>query len=110
MSHGPRLACLVLVAALAAAGCRGRGRAERQEPMSRRPIAQVLVQHTPRLMALPGVVGTYEGESEDGAPCLRVMVVALNPALRESIPAELEGWPVEIEETGEIRPLDAPGP
>jgi len=88
-------------------GCRGGSPPPREETasMTRRPLDQVLATHTPRLMALPGVVGTYEGATRAGAPCIRVMVVKTTPALRDSIPSELEGWPVEIEETGEIRPL-----
>ena len=93
--------------ALSGPGCRETPRPAREgaDPMPRRPIVAVLQAHTPRLMALPGVVGTYQGETDAGAPCIRVMVVALTPALRDSVPAVLEGWPVELEETGEIRPL-----
>jgi len=99
-------AVVLLVAAFAIGGCRG-GNAPPggSETMPRRPMADVLAAHAPRLMALPGVVGTYEGATRAGAPCIRVMVVKATPALRDSIPSELEGWPVEIEESGEIRPL-----
>ena len=67
-----------------------------------KPIAQVLQEHTDRLMNLPGVVGT--GESlQRGRPCVLVMVAALPPELRRSIPKEIEGYPVMIQETGELR-------
>ena len=73
--------------------------------MARPPISDVLARHTPRLMAIPGVVGTYEGALEDGAPYIGILVAKLTPALRDSLPRELEGWPVRVEESGEIKPM-----
>jgi hypothetical protein len=66
-------------------------------------IAEVLERHTARLMSLSGVVGTAEGEC-GGQPCILVLVERLTPALREAVPVELEGIPVEIRETGRIEP------
>lgn len=68
-------------------------------------IEEVLKQHTDRLMSLPGVVGTAIGECE-GKPCIKVLVVKRTPELLKTIPSALEGFPVVIEETGEIRALD----
>jgi hypothetical protein len=64
-------------------------------------VAEVLERHTPRLMSVPGVVGTAEGSCA-GQPCILVLVERLTPALRQAIPSELEGIPVEIRETGRI--------
>ena len=64
-------------------------------------VAEVLDHHTPRLMSLAGVVGTAEGRCA-GQPCILVLVERLTPALRQAIPSELEGIPVEIRETGRI--------
>jgi hypothetical protein len=61
----------------------------------------VLEEHAPALMALPGVVGVGVGERE-GAPCLRVFVARRTPEIATAIPAELGGYPVEVEETGEF--------
>ena len=66
-------------------------------------IAGVLERHTARLMSLPGVVGTAEGEC-GGQPCILVLVERLTPGLRQAVPAELEGIPVEVRETGRIEP------
>jgi hypothetical protein len=52
-------------------------------------------------MSVAGVVGTAEGECA-GKPCILVLVERLTPALRQAIPSELEGIPVEIRETGPI--------
>lgn len=68
-------------------------------------IEAVLKQHTDRLMSVNGVVGTAIGECE-GKPCIRVLVVKKTPALLSKIPSSLEGFPVVIDETGEIRRLD----
>lgn len=72
--------------------------------MTSRPIADVLAEHTPRIMAMPGVVGTAEGR-DGGRPCILVFVASDSPELRSSIPAEIEGYPVKIQVTGEIVPL-----
>jgi hypothetical protein len=64
-------------------------------------VAEVLDRHTARLMLLAGVVGTAEGRCA-GQPCILVLVERLTPALRQAIPSELEGIPVEIRETGRI--------
>jgi hypothetical protein len=64
-------------------------------------VAQVLGRHSTRLMSVRGVVGTAEGEC-DGKPCILVLVERLTPALRQAIPSELEGIPVEIRESGRI--------
>ena len=55
-------------------------------------------------MALPGVVGTAQGE-QDGKPCIMVLVVELTDDLRAQIPNELDGYTIVISETGEIRAL-----
>ena len=70
-----------------------------------RDINEVMKDHTAELMALPGVVGVYIGAREDSTLCIRVMVVTKTPELKEKIPSALEGHPVEIEETGVIRPM-----
>ena len=90
------------------AGCRKDATSEKEGSAvtSRRPIATVLESHSADLMSRRGVVGVYEGARDDGSPCIRVMVVQRTPELEKGLPRELEGWPVEIEVTGEIRPMD----
>jgi hypothetical protein len=75
----------------------------RQEDSTLPPshVAQVLQRHTPRLMSLAGVVGTAQGECA-GRPCILVLVERITPALRQAIPNQLDGVPVEIRETGRI--------
>ncbi len=73
--------------------------------MPEHPIADVLAAHTPELMALPGVVGTYQGARPDGAPAIVVMLARRDAALEQRIPRTLEGWPVVLEVTGEIRAM-----
>ena len=64
---------------------------------------------TDRVMALPGVVGLGIGVCES-APCIKIYVVQRTPELEGEIPSTFEGFPVEIQVTGEIRarPLDSP--
>ena len=72
--------------------------------MPKKTIAAVLKERTPNLMTLSGVVGTAEGRC-DGKPCIKVYVKEKTPDILNQIPSEIEGYPVTIEETGEIRPL-----
>ena len=65
-------------------------------------IEEVLRDHTDSLMVLPGVVGTAQGECA-GEPCIKVFVVAKSLDLVQKIPAEIEGYAVEVVETGEIK-------
>jgi hypothetical protein len=64
-------------------------------------LSQVLERNTDRLMSLPGVVGTAEGECA-GRPCILVLVERMSPALQQAVPSEIEGIKVEIRETGRI--------
>lgn len=67
-------------------------------------ITDVLSRHTPKLMSIPGVVGTAQGE-EDGRPCVIVYVKESGEAIKRAIPSSLEGFPVRIQAVGEIGPL-----
>jgi hypothetical protein len=77
----------------------------REDPMTMKTIEQVQEEHTPTLMSLTGVVGTFIGVTADDKPCIKVMVVRRTRELEGRIPSQLEGYPVEIFESGEIRPL-----
>ena len=56
-------------------------------------------------MAIPGVVGTVQGLCDE-EPCIRVFVVESSAELLSRIPPDIEGYPVEVQETGEFRKLD----
>ena len=73
--------------------------------MQEKTIEQALADHTDSLMSLPGVVGTAQGLC-DGQPCIKVFVVKKTPELLRQIPAEIEGYTVAVEETGEIKALE----
>jgi len=98
-------AALCVLVACALAACRSRPPVEGGPPVPERPIVEVLAAHTPALMALPGVVGTYQGARPDGSSVIVVMVAERSRELQRRIPKTLEGWPVEIEVTGEIRAM-----
>ena len=57
----------------------------------------VFVPHT-----LPGVVGTAQGQCGE-RPCTRILVVEATPNLLALIPTTIDGYPVEVSESGEIR-------
>ena len=72
--------------------------------MSEKTITDALLEHTPRLMAIPGVVGTAEGK-HDGEPCITILVAKKTAALQAVLPVSLDGYKVETLETGEISAL-----
>ena len=77
-----------------------------QELMAQRDINAVLKDHEKELLSIPGVVGVYIGLLiDDKTPCLKVMVVEETEDLKMRIPKSIEGYPVLIEESGVIRPL-----
>jgi hypothetical protein len=78
---------------------------QKEETQEMRDINLVLKAHTREIMAIPGVVGLYVGATDDNKPCLKVMVVKETDKLKKSIPKKLEGYPVFIHVTGEIKPM-----
>jgi hypothetical protein len=74
-----------------------------------RPIEDVLSEQTPRLMEIPGVVGTAEGLRDDGTPCIVVMVAARRDDLVSQLPESLGGHPVVIRAMGEFEARDEDG-
>ena len=73
--------------------------------MPNKSLQEALQDHTGSLMAISGVVGTAQGLC-DGKPCIRVFVVERSAEILNQIPSEIEGYPVEVQETGEFRRLD----
>jgi hypothetical protein len=100
---------LLLAVVFYCAGCRIGPENESAMPnsnMSRRDINLVLQEHDDELLAIPGVVGVFAGLLEDGkTQCLKVMADRKTRELERTIPKSLEGYPVVLEETGPIRPL-----
>ena len=72
--------------------------------MPPKTIEEALIRHTDELMQVKGVVGTAQGLC-DNKPCIKVFVIKRTKDLEEKLPRSLDGFPVEIEETGEIRAL-----
>ena len=77
------------------------------EPMPNQDIKIVIDAHSQELMAIPGVVGIYEGvlADDDSTSCITIMVAKLTPELKKALPDSLDSFPVKIEETGEINPF-----
>ncbi len=100
---GLKLLGLCCVAVVLIAGCKEE---EKRKPaMPTRDINTVKEAHVQELMAIQGVVGVYVGELNDHSPCIGVMVVKKTDELEQKIPNVLEGYPVKIDETGEIKPM-----
>ena len=80
-------------------------RVQEDDAMTEKSIESVLDAHAPALMAHPEVVGTGLGLC-DGSPCIKVFVIARSAELQRRIGAEIEGYPVDLVETGPIRALE----
>jgi hypothetical protein len=78
---------------------------EKESMKPAKDINTVKEAHTPELMNIHGVVGVYIGETDDGVAFIGVMVKKKTPEIDRKIPQKLEGYPVHVEETGEIKPL-----
>jgi len=72
--------------------------------MPSKSIETVLAENADRLMAVDGVVGTAIARCR-GRPCIRVFVVEDSPEVRSRLPRTLDGYPIDIQETGEIRAI-----
>jgi len=80
--------------------------AQTGSPSPKRDINAVLAAHDKELLALPDVVGVYVGTLEDRSTlCVRVMLAHKNLGTEQQIPRAIDGYPVRVEVTGEIRPM-----
>ena len=73
--------------------------------MPNKSLEEILQEYTDSLMTMSGVVGTAQGLC-DGEPCMRVLVIKKSDELMGQIPPMIEGYPVDVQETGEFRKLD----
>jgi hypothetical protein len=81
--------------------------AQNSSSSPRRDINAVLAAHDKQLLAMPDVVGVSVTTLGDGrTPCLKIMLARHNPKTERAIPRSIEGYPVIVEVSGEIRALD----
>jgi hypothetical protein len=66
-------------------------------PRASEPIARA-IEIAERQMG-DRVEGVGQGATPDGRECVTVMVARLTPELKELVPREIEGFPVQIVET-----------
>lgn len=65
-------------------------------------IEQAFDRHHDRLMAIAGISGIGIGDKA-GKPAIVIMVKQLTPELKALLPQAIEGHPVVVEQSGEIR-------
>ena len=66
------------------------------------PISATIERHSGELLDIPGVVGVAEGIS-DGRPVVQILIARRTQELVSRLPRTLDGHPVVVIETGEIR-------
>ena len=104
--HPWRWALALACALVLTAGCRDESvREEDNVKHPTRPIGDVLTDHTPQLMALPGVTAVGESALPDGTPCIKVFLKTRDSEYRKRIPHSIEGYIVVTDVSGEIRAL-----
>lgn len=80
---------------------------QKADAMTQKTIEQVQQEHTDAWMAIPGVIGTAIGE-HNGKPCILVLTASNTKQARARIPSTVDGYPVVVQYTGEIRALTEP--
>ena len=73
--------------------------------MNKKDLKTVLDNHALNLMKIEGVTGIMIGETEDQTPCILIMIVEESEQLRSKLPITIEGHPVRLEVSGEIKPM-----
>lgn len=77
-------------------------KAEEVNKMENKSIEEVQRLYEDEWLNIPGVVGVGIGECE-GTPCIKIMVGNKTDSLSAHIPSQIEGFIVEIQETGEFK-------
>lgn len=67
-------------------------------------IERVVQKHEQRLISIDGVIGVGIQNDAVGNPI--IVIYVRDAGVRKLLPAQLEGWAVRIEVTGEISALD----
>lgn len=107
-----RAAIIILIGVVVMSGfglkAAGTNNYKEKTELKSKTIEAVLKKHTPKLMSIPGVVGAGQGICED-KPCIKIFVIKKTPALTQQIPEVIEGFPVDLEESGDIRAFPEKG-
>lgn len=100
-----RITTFIIVIAISFIACaENRDAGRRINRMSQKTIEEVLKENNSKLLSVPGVVGTAQSLC-DSKPCIRVYVIQISDELIRQIPDIIDGYPVVIEEIGEIHTL-----
>lgn len=79
--------------------------ATQSSEVEHKTIKTVLAKHSRNLASLPGVAAVAEGEC-DGKPCIKIYLSSDSAEVLESIPKSIEGIPISVSVSGEIKALD----
>ena len=98
-----KIILIFLILTLTSIQCNGQEKDSTR--MQKKPIDQVIKDRQEMLMAIPGVQGFYQGQTENGGDCIVIMIDSLTEVNRDKLPDSLDGYPVRIEAGGEVKPL-----
>ena len=82
---------------------------EETQTATNRNIEIVVAEQSPTLMVIPGVVAVSQSMTADGQPAIRVMLARDDAEARARIPTTIEGFPVIVEVSGDIKAMPDTG-
>ena len=94
---------LMLTFAIATISCQTESEDKIQLP--EQDIKTVMEAHAARLMAISGVTAVAIGELQDKTPCIKIYILDESEEIKNSIPSSLDGHPVVITVSGQIKPM-----
>lgn len=109
------LLMLVLVVILISSGCQSKNEGEKnvsntedyQDSQPESDIKKVMDAHAESLMAMAGVTGVAIGKTDDGIDCIMILILEDTKEIRDKLPREIQGHPVCLFVSGEIKPMDS---
>jgi hypothetical protein len=72
-----------------------------------KPVEKVISEHEKEIMSMDNVTGIYHGKRDDGKSFIGIGVEKVTPDIKKSVPNKLDGYDVQIEETGDITAQDS---
>jgi hypothetical protein len=100
-----KITAFIIVIAISFMACaENRDAIRRVNRMPQKTIEEVLRESNSKLLSVPGVVGTAQSLC-DSKPCIKVYVIQISSELTRQIPDMIGGYPVIIEEVGQIHTL-----
>jgi hypothetical protein len=94
---------IAFLSMVVAGGCElnPNGESSRHADHQLRPsISEIIEARGRDYLEIEGVMVFFEAKTATGEPCIKIGVEELTDAIRERLPDEIDGWPVQLFESG----------